>query len=122
MHGWKFRFGFGKFGSFSVNDKRPVFCKNQISQLKEKQFGLDCYSLFVYFGNKSSEGAERLRGLKLSLFIIFIGYVIYLYNPVSVPQEKSDQKRQKMWIGSEMSEKTIKTVKIRYKMAGLPKQ
>ncbi len=67
------------------------------------------YSLFVYFGNKSSEGAERLRGLTLYLwmFIFFLGYVIYFYNPVSVPQEESGQKRQKKCIGSEMSEKTI---------------
>jgi hypothetical protein len=59
------------------------------------------YSLFVYFGNKSSEGAERLRGLTLSLrtFISFLGYIIYFYNPVSVPQEESGQKRQKSGLG-----------------------
>jgi hypothetical protein len=43
-------------------------------------------SLFVYFGNKSSESTERLRGLTLSLktFIIFLAYVIYFYKPVPV--------------------------------------
>jgi hypothetical protein len=37
----------------------------------------------------------------------FLGYVIYFFNPVSVPQEESGQKRQKKCIGSGMSEKTI---------------
>jgi hypothetical protein len=45
--------------------------------------------------------------LSLKTFIIFLGYIIYFYNPVSVPQEKSGQKRQKKCIGSEMSEKTM---------------
>jgi hypothetical protein len=64
------------------------------------------YSLLVYFDNKSLEGAERLRGLTLSLrtFTIFLGYVIDFYKSVSVPQEESGQKRQKKCIGSEMSE------------------
>jgi hypothetical protein len=83
--------------------------KFTINQGRKMKFAFPLYSLLVYFGKKSSEGAELLRGLTLSLktFIIFLGYVIYFYNPVSVPQEELDQKRQKKCIGSEMSEKTI---------------
>jgi hypothetical protein len=70
---------------------------------------INSYSLFVYFGYLIREGAFQLRGLELDLitFIIPLCFEIYFYKPVSIPSNKSGQKRQKMRIGSEMSEKTI---------------
>jgi hypothetical protein len=65
---------------------------------------------------KNTGGRLTLEGIDTVFenVLIFLGYVIYFYNPVSVPQEKSGQKRQKKCIGSEMSEKTIGEVSFHF--------
>ncbi len=57
------------------------------------------YSVFVYFGYLRREGASQLKGLELDwnwkTYIISLCFNIYFIKPVSIPPNKSGQKRQK---------------------------
>jgi hypothetical protein len=57
-----------------------------------------------------------IRLFRLQIFVNvnnFLRLFHLIYNPVSVPQEESGQKRQKKCIGSEMSEKTFKKIHLK---------